>query len=164
MRSCPIIAVCLLCACASPPPTPEVLALARLAPLPAGAQEVQVRTLGNLFSRSGWVRFEASSDAIETFLAASPGLAAVRPQRLCDPASQTLPVELPPDTAAVFVDAGSGRCTPRLLQLPPGGSAFDPRGVQAGRLFEVAQDAQADGGRVLVDDASHTVYVWASHS
>lgn len=142
--------------------------IGRLAPLPAQASHVQVAAIDNLFNSSFWLRFEAPPEAIETFLATSPGLAGVTPEALCSfteawPFFDSSPAPLP-GQARLFARANEG-CEPRELSLPSSGQSwFDVASAGKGRLYVIPQDNEANGGTLVVDDAHHVVYVSVSHS
>lgn len=135
-------------------------AMGRLAPLPSQAQHVQVDARTNMFAGSFWLRFEAPPEAIEAFLAASPGLAGVPPAALCTGAPALLQAAGP---NTVFAQKGAN-CEPHSLNPPPGQSWFDTARVGKGRLYAIPQDSDANGGTLLVDDEHHVVYVKVSHS
>jgi hypothetical protein len=136
-----------------------IQAMGHLAPLPSQAQNVQVAASTNMFAGSFWLRFEAPPEAIEAFLAGSPGLAGVPPAALC----ATAPAQKASGSDEVFARKGEG-CEPHSLNPPPKQSWFDAARVEKGRLYAIPQDSHANGGTLLVDDVHHVVYVEVSHS
>ena len=144
--------------------------ICRLAPLPTQARDVQVYELSNPFAPSFWLRFEAPAESIEAFLAASPGLADVAPQRMCS-REQTAAAEAharrphPPLPGAVSLSVSTGdACEWHTIQVPSKLPWFDVGQVRTGRLYVIPQDSDANGGTLLVDDEHHTLYVAVSHS
>jgi hypothetical protein len=116
------------------------LALGRLAPLPASAHDVAVKTSGNMFARVFWLRFSASSEAISAWLAASRGIANHESGKAAPPAEV------------------SASC---LYQAP---AWYRPSEVQRGRLLEIPPDDDEDRGWVLVDDDRQDLLICTSHS
>lgn len=144
--------------------------IGRLAPLPTQARGVQVYERSNAFAASFWLRFEAPAGSIEAFLAASPGLAGVAPQRMCSQ-EQTAAAEAharrphPPLPGAVPLSVSTGdSCEWHNIQLPSKLPWFDVGQVRTGRLYVIPQDSDANGGTLVVDDEHHTLYVAVSHS
>jgi len=109
----------------------------RLAPLPASAHDVAVKTSGNMFARVFWLRFSASSGDISAWLAASKSIENDRGRAV------------PP--AAV---------TPGCLYNAP--AWYRPSDVKRGRLLEVP-DEDDTRGWVLIDDDRHDLLICTSH-
>lgn len=113
------------------------LEFGRLAPLPASANHVEVKTSGNMFARVFWLRFSASSGDISTWLAASKGI-------------------------ANGVAAPPAEVTEDCFGNDP--AWYRPSDVKHGRLFEIPADQNDTRGWVLIDEDRHDVLICTSHS
>ena len=117
----------------------RALELARLADLPASATAIKADGTSNLFTMTYLLRFEASVEDIEQFLAGSPGLHDLAPTDIAsDP----------------FIGGYSDSRYPW----------FDPPVDGPGRYFAIPQDSDACHGELWIDDETHTVFVVASRS
>jgi hypothetical protein len=143
--------------------------MGRLAPLPAQARSVQVYELSNAFAPAFWLRFEAPPEAIDAFLAASPGLAGVTPRRLCTreetaaAQAQTDPFFHRTGDHELSLRTGDS-CKWRVVQVLSKLTWFDVVRVQKGRLYDIPLDGEANSGLVVVDEERHVVYVKVTHS
>jgi hypothetical protein len=110
----------------------------RLAPLPASAHDVAVKTSGNMFARVFWLRFSASSGDISVWLASSKGI--------------------------VNGDHGlagpPAKVTDGCLYNAP--DWYRPSDVKRGRLFEIP-DEDDTRGWVLLDEDRHDLLICTSH-
>ena len=115
------------------------LAWNRLASLPPSARNVEVSTVGNMFSRNFFLKFEADPAEIATFVASSSGLREAK--------------EAPLDEHTIDEDNGAKRF-----------AWFDRGAVRVGRRWIVPPDEHENYGVVVVDDARHLVYIISEHS
>jgi len=133
------------------------LRLGRLADLPTGAHDVRIDGSSSLFSSCYYLRFQAPADAIEAFVAASPGLRGLVAEQFT-PAHMYLPSE--------NSSTGIRRDGHRYFHYPDASGCpwFDPTIRVKGRRFEIPQDANANYGEVIINDETQTVYIWVAHS
>lgn len=133
-------------------------AWAGLAPLPPSATQVRASEEGAFTWTAYYVRFSAPPEDINAFLAASPGLRGERPEiftarhkLLPGPArGQSL-------TARQLTDGNS-----YILYGLPSPSWFDRTVRTSGRRYNIHHGGNY--GEVVVNDASHTVYVYVADS
>ncbi len=135
------------------------LATGRLADLPESATNVEVTTVGNMFSRQFFLRFDADSNDIETFIAGSPGLKGITPEYL-DSQNQ-YPKPTKQRDALGFEDSEA------YLPGTTHGTRirwWAPVVRERGRLFEIPWDKNQNYGVVIIDDVSNVVFVKTGHS
>jgi len=131
------------------------LQLGRLADLPVGANDVRIDGSSNLFTSCYRIRFKATPDEIEAFVACSPGLRGIAVEQFT-PEHMYLPS---PDFRN-GTDA-DGHCYYRTARDYPW---FDPTIRVKGRRFEIPQDHNANYGEVLLNAETQTVFIWVAHS
>ncbi len=107
-----------------------------LAPLPAGASEVETDTIGNMFSRTFYLKFKATAPEIEQFVANSPSLQQHKPEYFQN----------------------------RQIYLTNPKPEFRTTQTVKGRYYAIPQDKNAIGGRVAIDDTNNVVYIEISRS
>ncbi|GJM25689.1 MAG: hypothetical protein DHS20C16_21040 [Phycisphaerae bacterium] len=135
------------------------LATGRLADLPVTATNVEVETIGNMFSRQFWLRFEASPEDIEAFISESPGLAGIEPEHIGSQPSETNDRR----------DGDATKVADEVTSSPIGTyhdrlEWFDPEIRVRGRRYEIPWDKNANYGEVIINDETNTVYINTGHS
>jgi hypothetical protein len=130
------------------------LAYGRLADLPASAREIEAATVGNMFARSFWMRFDAEPAAIEEFVANSPGLRG----------SNAITFSSNAELHAI-----AEREDFLVSPLPDGSDTFrfrwfDPAHCVTGRVLEIPWDAEQTYGYLVIDDATGTIFLYTAHS
>ena len=115
------------------------LQYARLPELPSGAKNVQVETIGGMFSRVFYLRFDAPSEDIDRWLSRSNDVRVV-----------------------VSVEEGEGLL--RRLEYSNVPEWFCPARAEKLRIYSIPEDHEGCGGTVYVDDETSVVFVYTSHS
>lgn len=138
------------------------LATGRLADLPASARNVKVETSGNMFSRQFWLKFEATPEDIEAFIAASPGLKGIAPEYI---GSEQPHAPLIANATTNGITKVAEPETRRSREPEDEPIRWIKMGVgKRGRRFEIPWDEQSNYGEVVIDDVTNTVYINTGHS
>jgi hypothetical protein len=125
-----------------------VLRKAQLGAIPSGATDLQYAGVAD---STYYLRFTASPEEIERFIADSPRLKVRAPQSL-GPAQMYLPDsqrEANPSegTATIYYAANE--------RIP----WFDPQVREKGRMYAIAPDRHSNWTEVVIDDQKNTVYI-----
>ena len=140
---------------------PESLRAVRLAPIPKEARDVRTAGGSSFFSAETRIRFQASPQVIERYLADSPALRRIKPDHF-SPKHRLLPVA----EKLAIEDAKNGSTGEADATFQPSRQApwYTPRIVTAGRRWEIPWDQEQFHGEVIVDDAAGLVYITVSRS
>jgi len=142
-----------------------VCRLARLGPLPDEAEITYQGGRHNMFAGTSYLAFSADNDAIEAWIAESPGLRNLDPESV----SAHVPLEVILVTGNDCKECWDayGECLLKkhhcLTVSPWLKNDWWPE-VNQGRIYRVPQDSSANYGTVYIDDEHHRVWVKASHS
>ena len=126
---------------------------AGLAPLPSGASDVRVVENSTLTWTGYYLRFVATPQQINAFIALSPGLRG-KSAEIFSPAHQYLPA---PDRKLDMSDPKVA-ANSYFFEAP----WFDRAVRQSGRRYIVSW--QGNFGELVVNDANHTVYIYVADS
>jgi len=132
-----------------------LLTYAKLAPLPPSATGIKVYSWSSPFSGEDLMRFTASPNDIEQFLAQSPALQGQEPRRY---STHMIRLALPKDFQSI-PDDGNEHFVPHHL---PAWYKQEIRGPA--RKYVVQPPRYQYPGEVLVDDETNTVYVYLRFS
>ncbi len=138
------------------------LATGRLADLPASARNVKVETSGNMFSRQFWLKFEATPEDIEAFIAASPGLKGIAPEYIGSKQPHAPLVENATTNGITEVAEQETQDFGELKNKPIWWIKKEAGKRQ--RRFKIPWDKYQNYGEVVIDDETNTVYINTGHS
>ena len=121
------------------------------APLPASATNVKAYRWTAGFAYEAWVRFTASPDDVEAFLATSPELRGAEPEHF---SRDRMLIARPPDEDA-HADKGDSKPHVYAPPSPFSPSWYVPEIREKGRRYK-----SPAGYTVIVNDATGTVYIY----
>jgi hypothetical protein len=133
--------------------------MANLAELPAGAKNIEVATFGSMFTRTFTVKFEGTSDEIEAFINGSPAFTGQQPVPLGGdtlhlPYSMYKNLEMEDPVTRIYFHP---------FNSAPWFSPLIDRGGK-GRRYKIPPFEKHNGGYLIIDDVTHTVYYYIAHS
>jgi hypothetical protein len=131
-----------------------------LAPLPPSTTDLRTDGWASIFSSGRYIRFKAMPQEIERFLAASPGLKGVRPERF-SPRHRYLPY---PGTTRFESVEQVGEYLHHKYFSPSSPAWYNPAIRTKGRRYEIPWHGPGYWGEVVVDDARHVVFIHTSYS
>jgi hypothetical protein len=131
-----------------------------LAPLPPSATDLHTDAWSTGFSSARHLRFRAKPWEIEAFLAASPGLRGVRPERF-SPRHMYLPY--PKSSPQTTLEEINEYLHHKHFSLN-GPAWYNPTIRTKGRRYEIPWHGPGYWGEVVVDDARHVVFIHTSYS
>jgi hypothetical protein len=130
-----------------------------LAPLPPSATGVRTDGWSTGFSSARYIRFKAKPQEIEQFLAASPGLKGVHPERF-HARHRYLPY---PNSGPRTKEGMDEYLRDKYFSLngPPW---YNPTVRTRGRRYAIPWHGNGYYGEVVVDDVAHVVFIYTSDS
>jgi hypothetical protein len=132
----------------------------KLAPLPPSATDLRTDGWSNGFASERHLRFKAKPVEIEQFLAASPGLKGVRPERF-----QPKHMYLPSSMKTTFDSLEALEESTRHRYFYPHGPTWYAPAIRVkGRRYEIPWHGGQYHGEVIVDDIAHVVFIETSYS
>ena len=136
-----------------------LLKRAQLAPLPESATGVRIYRWSSPFSGEDFLRFTAGPNDIERFLADSPALQGREPTRY---SAQRMRLTYPDDFGTASSKPVDGAEYVRPSYSAPSWYKYEVKGPA--RKYHVQPPRYQLPGEVLVDDETHTVYVYLCFS
>jgi hypothetical protein len=133
-----------------------------LAPLPPSATGIRTDGWSNGFASGRHIRFSAPPREIEAFLAASPGLKGVRPERF-HPRHMYIPYPKEPKDKFGSIEEIEESVRHKHFSLN-GPAWYNPTVRVRGRRYEIPWRGKAYWGEVVVDDTKHVVFILTSYS
>jgi hypothetical protein len=132
----------------------------KLAPLPPSATDMQTDGWSNGFASERHLRFKAKPAEIEQFLAASPGLKGVRPERF-SPRHMYLPA---PDWKGGKTEEELKESGRHKYFYGKHLAWYNPTIRIKGRRYAIPWHDGQYHGEVIVDDVAHMVFIEVSYS
>jgi len=130
--------------------TARIIAEGRLAPLPRSARDVRALSWAAGFGGASFLKFTASREDIDAFIASSPSLKDVTPV-IGPPAGS----EPPEGNAYLTLEEFRDSINHRYPEAP----WFTPSLKPGGRGYRVPSVGDHNGGHLVVDPETNTVYV-----
>jgi hypothetical protein len=130
----------------------RALRMGRLANLPRSASQIQAGGSSSRYAATLYLRFVATPEDIERFIADSSGLKGVLPEQF-GPEHMYLPYRM---------HASLGSQADRhayFAELDPRYPWFDPTIRGRGRRYVIPPDDRGQRGEVVIDDERHVVFI-----